>query len=217
MRTKVKICGVKNVETAQLLAELGCDYLGFVFADSRRRISAEEAGTILREVSAHPAAVGVFVNPSLEELDVVMSRVRLQVIQLHGKESPDFCTQVAKRYDINVWKAISIGGEEEVAATIQEYQTKVDAFLFDTFDPKLAGGTGKRFSWSQIPQLKEQTGEARCVIAGGIKEANVGELLLRYGPSVIDISSGVETDGEKDLAKIKSFLERVREYGTDCI
>ncbi|MCK9909935.1 hypothetical protein MXD81_12400, partial [Microbacteriaceae bacterium K1510] len=87
------------METAQLLAELGCDYLGFVFADSRRRISAEEAGTILREVSAHPAAVGVFVNPSLEELDVVMSRVRLQVIQLHGKESPDFCTQVAKRYD----------------------------------------------------------------------------------------------------------------------
>lgn len=215
--TKVKICGIKNVQTAQLLAELECDFLGFVFAESKRRVSAEEAGQILRHVPAHPAAVGVFVNPSLSELDLVLARVPLQVIQLHGQESPEFCAEVKARYQTNVWKAIPIGEEKQISTACKVYQPHADAFLFDTFDPQLAGGTGKRFSWTRIPQLKVQAGKRECVIAGGINEANVDELLARYAPAIIDISSGVETDGEKDLIKIKSFLERVREHDKHCL
>jgi phosphoribosylanthranilate isomerase len=211
--SKVKICGVKTVGTVRLLAELGVDYLGFVFAESRRRVTAEQAGGMLRQVPNHPAAVGVFVNPTLAELEEVLCQVPLEVIQLHGQESASFCREAAERFQRKIWKAISIDGENRLSAELERYRPAVDAFLFDTHDTKQAGGTGKRFAWTQIPQLKRQAGGRTCVIAGGINEANVRELLDRYSPAVIDVSSGVETNGEKDHEKIKSFLQRVREHG----
>lgn len=211
--SKVKICGVKSVGTVRLLAQLNADFLGFVFAESRRRVTAEEAGSMLMQVPNHPPAVGVFVNPTLAELEDVLSRVPLQVIQLHGQESAEFCLEAAERFQRKIWKAISVDKENRLSVELEPYKPVVEAFLFDTHDARQAGGTGKRFSWTQIPELQKQVGSRTCVIAGGINEDNVGELLSRYAPAVIDVSSGVETDGEKDHEKIKSFLQRVRENG----
>lgn len=209
--TTVKICGLKSAETLQLLTDLEVDYAGFVFAESKRRITPVEAGTILRQVPNGPKVVGVFVNPTLEELEDTLSQARLDVIQLHGQERPDFCQRASERFGVTVWKAIPVSSEEQIVAQLEQYASIVDAFLFDTHDPQLAGGTGKRFSWEQIPLLRKQAGRIPSFIAGGINERNITELLCNYQPFAIDVSSGVETDGEKDHEKIKRFLQRVRE------
>jgi len=208
--TRIKICGIKWAETLALLTELKVDYVGLVFAPSKRKVEAEDAKRLLASVSNHPPAVGVFVNPSMEELEELLAQVPLSVIQLHGQESPAFCQAVQERFALPVWKALAVGGESDPAHEIARFEDTVQALLFDTYDPSLAGGTGKRFSWEQIPDLQDKCGEAACVIAGGINPENVAELVTRYQPNVIDISSGVETDGEKDSDKIKTLVERVR-------
>jgi phosphoribosylanthranilate isomerase len=210
--TRIKICGVKRLDTLQLLTELGVDYIGFIFAESRRRVSPEQAGRLLRSVNGHPPAVGVFVNPTWAELDEVLRSVPLAVIQLHGEETAEFCRQVRERYSLPVWKAIPVAEPATVTASIHRYTGAADAFLFDTYDPTLPGGTGRRFSWEHIPLLQQHVADAGCIIAGGIHEANVTELLAAYRPQMIDVSSGVETDGEKDGEKIKRLVQRVREH-----
>ncbi|WP_289136095.1 phosphoribosylanthranilate isomerase [uncultured Brevibacillus sp.] len=210
--TKIKICGIKRTETLVLLKELDVDYVGLIFAPSKRKVDVQTAKSLLASVPDHPPAVGVFVNPSIEELDEILSQVPLAVVQLHGQESPAFCQEVQVRFAIPVWKALAVGGESDVASEIERYAGVVHAFLFDTYDPSMAGGTGKRFSWEQIPKLQESCGEAACVIAGGINTDNVVELVGRYQANMIDVSSGVETDGEKDASKIKALVERVKAY-----
>lgn len=211
--TQVKICGVKESETLALLTRLEVDYVGFVFAPSKRRVDAQTAREVLASVPGHPPAVGVFVNPTMEELEQVLAQVPLAVIQLHGQESPAFCRMVRERFARPVWKALAIGEETDAAEQIKAYTESVDACLFDTYDPAQAGGTGKRFSWEQIPRLKAACGKVTPIVAGGISSGNVGELITRYAPAVIDVSSGVETEGKKDAGKIRSFMERVRAHG----
>ncbi|UED71465.1 phosphoribosylanthranilate isomerase [Brevibacillus sp. HD3.3A] len=210
--TRLKICGIKRPETLALLKELDVDYVGLVFAPSKRRIDARTAGELLAAVPAHPPAVGVFVNPTLDELAEVLQDVPLAAVQLHGQETPEFCRQVRERFSVEVWKALAVGGEEDAVRAIGAYQGIVSAFLFDTYDPAQAGGTGKKFSWEQIPLLKAACQAADCIIAGGIHAENVGELLETYQAPVIDVSSGVETDGEKDGEKIKKLVERVKAH-----
>jgi phosphoribosylanthranilate isomerase len=211
--TQVKICGVTESETLALLTEMETDYVGLVFAPSKRRVDAQTARDLLRSVPGHPPAVGVFVNPTADELEQVLKQVPLAVIQLHGQESPEFCRMVRERFARPVWKALAVGVEADTARQIRMYTNIVDAFLFDTHDPAQAGGTGKRFSWEQIPQLQAACQKITPIIAGGINGGNVDELITRYAPAVIDVSSGVETEGKKDSDKIRSFMERVRAHG----
>lgn len=208
--TTVKICGIKDAATLQLLQQLGVDYAGFVFAPSKRQVSGTEAGAMLRAVADRPMAVGVFVNPTLEELDEVLSHAPLDVIQLHGQETPGTCALIRERYGIEVWKALTVGGDFAQLAEIEAFFPFVSAFLFDTHDPKQAGGTGKRFAWTEIPKLREYTKDIPFFVAGGVNEENITELLQTYQPYAVDISSGVETDGVKDHDKIKRFTEQVR-------
>ncbi|MFD2371759.1 phosphoribosylanthranilate isomerase [Brevibacillus sp. GCM10020057] len=210
--TRIKICGIKRAETLAQLASLGVDYAGFVFAPSRRRVEAAAARALLDAVPDHPPAVGVFVNPTLDELDEVLGQVPLAVVQLHGQESPEYCRIVKERYSLPVWKALAVGGEDDAVSEIGRYAKAVGAFLFDTYDPGQAGGTGKRFSWEHIPQLQAACQDRTCIIAGGINAENVQELVLRYQAGMIDVSSGVETDGEKDTEKIKTLVERVKAH-----
>lgn len=210
--TQVKICGIKHKETLGLLKECGVDYVGFVFAPSKRRVEANAAKEILLSVPDHPPAVGVFVNPTIAELEEILTKVPLAVLQLHGQETPAFCQEVKERFSLPVWKALAVGNEAEVAEGTTAYAKCIDAFLFDTYDSAQAGGTGRRFSWEQIPDLQAASQGVTEIIAGGINVDNVAELIGRYRPSIIDLSSGVETDGEKDPNKIKSLMERVREY-----
>lgn len=210
--TRIKICGIKQADTLELLRDLGVDYVGFVFAPSKRQVDAASATALLASVTGHPPAVGVFVNPTMEELADVVAQVPLAVIQLHGQESPAFCQEARDRFGLQVWKALAVGGEEDATREIGRYTNAVDAFLFDTYDPSQAGGTGKRFSWDHIPRLQEKCGEKSCIIAGGINTENVAELVGRYKAEMIDVSSGVETDGVKDGEKIKTLVERVKAH-----
>ncbi|MBO8162994.1 MAG: phosphoribosylanthranilate isomerase [Brevibacillus sp.] len=210
--TMIKICGVRDAATLRLLGDLCADYAGFVFAESRRRVTPKEAGELLRRVPHHPDAVGVFVNPDRQELDAVLAHVPLKVIQLHGQEPPSFCAEVRSRYNAVVWKALGVRSGSEMARDIDRYRSVVDAFLFDTHDPVVAGGTGRCFSWDKIPLLSRLADGKPFFVAGGITPDNIGELLANYRPQAVDISSGVETDGAKDPDKIRDLVERVRAY-----
>ncbi|WP_134687422.1 phosphoribosylanthranilate isomerase [Brevibacillus migulae] len=212
MNTKVKICGLRNKETLALLTELQVDYAGFVFTPSKRQVTAEQAGAMMASVPNRPAAVGVFVNPTLSELEQTLAQAPLDVIQLHGQESAEYCEEVKKRFALPVWKAVPVGEEGPLAVDLTAFRPHIEAFLFDTHDTSVAGGTGRRFSWAQIPLLADLAGEATVVIAGGITVDNVGELVSQYAPTFIDLSSGVETDGAKDPEKIKKLMQRVRKH-----
>jgi phosphoribosylanthranilate isomerase len=215
--TKVKICGIKTKEAVQLLGELKVDYVGFVFAPSKRQISGLEAGRLLASVEKHPVPVGVFVNPALDELTEVLAEAPIEVIQLHGQESPAFCQEVRERFKKTVWKAISVGKPGFDSGALDVYRPSVQGFLFDTYHAGMAGGTGTRFDWTVIPQMQQAACEHLSLFAGGIDGDNVGELLENYAPQAIDVSSGVETDGVKDERKIRDFMRKVREHGPNHI
>ncbi|TDF99354.1 phosphoribosylanthranilate isomerase [Paenibacillus piri] len=234
----VKICGLQRPDTVRDILHLPIDYIGFLFAKSKRQVTPQQAGAMLdvlaersRSGGRVPLTVGVFVNPQPAELAAVMAEAPLDVIQLHGQESPDFCRQVQEAYPrAKVWKVVSVTqtqvmktdndeaalsaespeqpAEAAVRALLEPYKGVVEAILLDTH----GGGSGKTFDWESIPPYRTWCREAgiRLLVAGGLQSDNVGELIEAYAPDGVDVSSGVETDGVKDVNKIISFVERVK-------
>jgi phosphoribosylanthranilate isomerase len=219
--TNVKICGIREEQTLRDMAGLPVDYIGFVFAPSKRQVTAEQAArlhAVSREMAMQggqsPRTVGVFVNPTMEQLAEVFHLVPLDVAQLHGQESPAFCREVGRRFGVEVWRALSAdepGGAAATAVTgaarLAAYEGAVSTVLLDT----AGGGTGRTFRWDLIPSYQEKArGHGlRLIVAGGLTPDNVPELLAAHTPDGVDISSGVETDGTKDINKIAAFAERV--------
>ncbi|WP_458127288.1 phosphoribosylanthranilate isomerase [Paenibacillus sp. Z3-2] len=207
------------------MINLPVDYIGVIFAKSRRRIEPQLAAalrTVLFEWSAYdrPKLAGVFVNPTLEELEHIMEVVQLDVIQLHGQETAKFCQQVKQRWNAEVFKAISFSKDEtgpeadDTAITaLDVYDKFVDAILLDTYDPQYGGGSGKTFAWERIPAYAEwaKSHGIGMFVAGGLQPDNVQQLIQTYAPFGVDVSSGVETEGVKDIAKITAFVERVKQ------
>jgi phosphoribosylanthranilate isomerase len=216
--TLIKICGLTNAHTIYEIVkqELHVDWFGFVFADSKRKVPLAEWKMISQAVPAgKQKKAGVFVNPTLDELDEVFAVGRLDIVQLHGMETPEFCRSVKQRYGCSVMKVfgIPVDGEERHAAELDNYDGVTDYILLDTVTNKQAGGTGKAFNWEKIPPYLSwcRKRNVPLLVAGGMSETNVQELLENFRPDGVDISSGVETSGAKDLQKIASFIERVRE------
>lgn len=221
--TLVKICGLQDVEVLKSMLHLPLDYIGFVFAPSRRKVSIEHAAELIAELpnwktGEIPKVAGVFVNPELDELNELLSVVHLDVIQLHGQESPAFCQQVRQAYpQVQVWKALSVADQERDKAeneyTLEDYEVAVDAVLLDTYDPLQSGGSGRTFAWNKLPEYQEIAVRhgLPLFVAGGLHSDNVGELLDTYVPYGVDVSSGVETDGIKDIQKMTAFVERVKQ------
>jgi len=222
----VKICGIREAQTLRAMAGLPVDYVGFVFAPSRRRITPEEAAALAEAARSVPMAggrppgtVGVFVNPSLDELELAVRAGRLDAVQLHGAETPDFCREVAARFGVAVWRALNVeeaGGGMAGAAgwpgpneILAAYRGAAEAVLLDTG----GGGTGRTFSWDVIPAWKEAARRhgLKLFVAGGLTPDNVRALIETHRPDGVDVSSGVETDGRKDIAKIAAFVERVKQ------
>lgn len=213
----VKICGLTDEATVRGMRDLPVTHIGLMFAKSRRQLTPEQASNLhraAREVSmaggVMPKIVGVFVNPTHEQLAETFAQVALDVVQLHGDESPDFCREVAQKYHVEVWRVLSMQedvGEAE-AGRIGAYAGAVSAILLDT----AGGGTGRTFRWEAIPAYQAEAARSGLplYIAGGLTPDNVGLLMTDYAPQGVDISSGVETDGIKDLAKIAAFAERVK-------
>jgi len=201
--TKVKICGLTRMEDADWANDLRPDYVGFVFAESRRRVSPEKAARIAKGIDRSVKRVGVFVNPTLDEIHEVLDACPLDVLQLHGEERPAFYEKVG----MPVWKAFRMRSPE-VLAELDEY--RVDAYVLDGWRPDSYGGTQTRFPWEWAQEYDFKN--KRIVLAGGLSAENVSEAIQSVKPWAVDVSSGVETAGIKNTAKIAAFLERVRQY-----
>jgi len=217
----VKICGIKEEETLRGMAGQRVGYVGFVFAKSKRQVSPERAAELLEVVRATPMAdgrppraVGVFVNPTMEELERTLRIAPLDVVQLHGEETPAFAKEVRERLGVEVWRALPVseaGAEDgrpgSGADRLKAYAGGVSTILLDT----AGGGTGRAFRWDVLPAYQTEAAEhgLRLFVAGGLTPDNADELVAGYRPQGVDISSGVETDGVKDNGKIAAFVERV--------
>jgi phosphoribosylanthranilate isomerase len=217
----LKVCGIRDTETARRIAAEPIDYIGFVFAPSKRRVTAEEARamiTAFREAGGGQRFSGVFVNPSLEELSAVVAVAPLDVVQLHGQESGAFVRECRAGFPgVSVWKALGVSGDmshsdTEVKQKLSPYEGLLDGLLLDAYDPHVGGGTGKTFRWDVIPVYEawaKQQG-IPLFIAGGLHADNIEDLLKAYPAGGVDVSSGVETDGVKDIEKIRTFVKRVK-------
>lgn len=197
---KVKICGITNIEDALLCESLGTDALGFIFyKGSKRFVEPEEAEKIISKLSPFTVKAGVFVNSSSEEINKTATEVKLNVVQLHGDESPDIISKikfpVIKSFRINNGFDFSI---------LKKFEKT--SYLFDTYTEKEYGGTGKSFNWKIIPgELK-----SKIILSGGISISNIEEIYKNIKPSAVDLSSSLEVEpGKKDSKKVEEFFKKV--------
>ncbi len=199
---RIKICGITRLEDAQAALELGVDALGFVFyGKSPRYIKPEKAAAIIRQLPDSVSAVGLFVNPTQQQIDEVLKHCPLDIIQLHGDESADFCQAQA----LPVMKAVAVSCADD----LQRAASYDCAVLLDAKAPAgVFGGTGKSFDWSLLQGFSHNS---PLILAGGLNPENVAEALAVRQWFAVDVSSGVETSpGLKDAGKMRAFVAAVR-------
>jgi phosphoribosylanthranilate isomerase len=202
---KVKICGITNYEDAKFAVESGAHALGFIFAESPRRIKPEDARSIIRRLPPFIKNVGVFVDETPEKIEEITSRCGIDLIQLHGKETPETCEQFMP----HVIKAIRVK-DDSVLKDIPLYKGKVIGLLLDAYSEKIAGGTGKLFNWDLAIKIKNMG--MPIILAGGLKPPNIVAAISIVRPYAIDVSSGVEEKpGKKSHALIKELFEKIKE------
>lgn len=203
-KTKVKICGLSRKEDIAYVNELKPDFIGFVFAKSRRQVTREKAGELKALLDPKIKAVGVFVQEEVVQVARVANSGSIDLIQLHGDESPAFCSMLRKLTLVPIIKVVRVAKEEDLELEkLKAYEC--DYFLFDTLTSTNYGGEGKTFNWrllegKQIPKP--------YFIAGGLNAANVQEVISSLHPFAVDVSSGVETEGFKDKEKIRKFMTK---------
>ena len=208
-RTRIKMCGITNIEDAEEGIRAGVDALGFIFVeDSPRHIMPEKVKEIVAGLSPFVDLVGVFVDQDNVEVQEIVDYCGLTYVQLHGSETPEYCSQLAYASSpCRIIKAFRVG-EQSVAEDFSPYQDVVQGFLLDTHVAEQAGGTGKAFDWDIIDSLAL----ARPIIlAGGLTPENVGAAIAGVQPFAIDINSGIEMrPGLKDYGKLQALLREVR-------
>lgn len=202
MTIKVKICGIKKVEDALFAAAAGADAVGLVFAPSPRRVNVEEARAVCAAMPPFVARVGIFVDEEKETVEQIARTCGLTALQFHGDEDAGYC----QSFTLPVLKAIRVRAGQKPKG-MDEFPAA--AFIFDTYDPLLAGGTGRPFDWSLLGIKHRKP----VIIAGGLTAENVGEAIRIARPYGVDVSGGVETGGEKDWDKISGFINAVRRHG----
>lgn len=200
--TRVKICGISSVDEALCCAQAGADAVGLVFAQSPRRVEPALARKITASLPPFIQRVGVFVNAEKTLVEQIASYVGLTALQFHGQEAADYCAS----FSLPVIKAVAVNSATDLAG-FDEFPAA--AILLDTYDPLLAGGTGRTFNW----ELVESGLKKPVVLAGGLHAGNVQSAIKQVKPYAVDISSGVETNGKKDKEKIKVFIASVRRCG----
>jgi phosphoribosylanthranilate isomerase len=199
--TKIKICGLTRDVDIEYVNELKPDYIGFVFAKSKRKVTAEAAFSLREKLDKDIKVVGVFVNESIEAVREIAEKVKLDVLQFHGEEDMQY---ISNFKDYEVWKALSVNCEEDFAKLDEFKEVRI---LLDSKVEGMLGGTGKTFDWNL---LKKYDFNNNIILAGGLNSENV-ELTTNFVVSyAVDVSSGVETEGVKDYNKIKKFIEKVR-------
>lgn len=210
--TIVKICGITNGEHAIAASEAGADIVGLVLASSRRQISLDEAvplASAIHSFNPHPEIAGVFVNFEFNAVNRIADAMQLDWVQLSGNESWQYCAGITHP----VIKVIHIAGQSSadiitsVEAGCKTLADKKFMCLLDTSKKDFYGGTGETFDWTVA---KAVAARFQVIIAGGLTPDNVGTLIEQVRPWGVDVSSGVETNGKKDTAKIHAFVQAVR-------
>ncbi|MEK7298723.1 MAG: phosphoribosylanthranilate isomerase [Candidatus Margulisiibacteriota bacterium] len=198
---KIKICGITNLEDAQNAVSLGADAIGYIFVkESPRYITPEKAEEISLYMPPFVHIVGVFVDQSKEEIDEITCRCRLDLLQLHGNETPEFCLKMSRR----VVKAFPIRELADLNP-IPAYQGYVSGVLLDTKSETVKGGTGKSFDWGIA--LKAKDFDIPIILAGGINAGNINKAIKLVNPYAVDLSSGVEVSpGVKDYNKMQDVI-----------
>ena len=202
--TAIKICGLTSVENALEVAESGVSAVGLVFyPESPRNVSLDIAKNIVESLPPFVSAVGLFVNPSPEEVSRTLESVDLHVLQFHGEENADFCSKFRKPY----LKAINVSAEVDLVEYAKAYEG-ASGLLLDTFSEKVRGGTGETFDWDLVPTELD----VPIVLAGGLRSDNVATAIDRVRPWAVDVSSGVEgtQKGVKDPALVRDFIDEVK-------
>ena len=200
--TKIKICGLRRQEDIESVNLMEPDYVGFVFAKSRRQISNKEAGTLKEKLNPNIQVVGVFVNEEVSKILELVKEGIINLIQLHGDEDAEYIKYLTACTAAKIIKAIRVKDQESLNHI---KQLPGDYLLFDTYKNDHYGGSGERFDWSLLSNI-----DRRYFLAGGINTDNVEVAIRLTKPYGIDISSGVETDGYKDREKIIDFVKKVR-------
>ena len=221
---KIKMCGISKVETIPAIVDAKPDYMGLVFAPSKRQVTVDQAKTLVEELHKQYAnrynrdaeqysnqtlihqefikTVGIFVNETLDNLVTIATEVNLDAVQLHGDEDEAFIQSLKERTNVEVWKAVQIRSAADAEAWID---SSADMLLFDAYHKDERGGMGEVFDWSSLDEF-----ERPFMLAGGIDGTNVARAIRTVRPYGIDISSGIETEGVKDDEKIKAFTNIVR-------
>ena len=219
---KVKMCGISKIETIPAVIEANPDYMGLVFAPSKRQVTVDQAKSLVKElhkqygnrysrdevqcsndvVQEFIKTVGIFVNETLDNLVTIATEVNLDAVQLHGDEDEAFIQSLKERTNVEVWKAVQIRSAADAEAWID---SSADMLLFDAYHKDERGGMGEVFDWSCLDEF-----ERPFMLAGGIDSTNVARAIRTVRPYGIDISSGIETEGVKDDEKIKAFTNIVR-------
>lgn len=200
--SKVKFCGIKRREDIEYINILKPDYVGFVFAESKREISLNKGRELIKSLNKDIKKVGVFVDESPLRVMEIANELKLHVLQFHGMEDLNYLKEF---HDFEIWKGIRVKAAEDFKL-IDMYKNY--GVLLDAFVEGESGGTGKRFSWETSKILPF---DIKLILAGGLNSENVLEGIEKFKPYVVDVSSSIETNGFKDFNKMKKFIERVRE------
>ncbi|QDO97844.1 phosphoribosylanthranilate isomerase [Ferrovibrio terrae] len=207
-----KICGLTDAAAVEAAVTHGADMVGFVFyPSSPRNLGAEQAETLLHNVPSGIDRVGLFVDPETDFLDQILAKARLDLLQLHGDETPERCRAISVYFGLPIIKAIKVSTKADLKMA-KDYEDAVDWLMFDARPAAdgvaLPGGNGKAFDWTI---LKGAEFKRPWLLAGGLTPDNLSQAVQQSGASAVDVSSGVESaPGQKDPAKIRAFLDAAR-------
>ena len=207
-RTKVKICGLKTLQDARFVSGALVQYMGFIFYEnSPRYVEPAKAGAIINWIEG-PECVGVFVNQPLDDVNMLARQTGVDLVQLHGNESVEYCDLVEKP----IIKAIHVSkekSEEAIEKEIKRYRPHVDYLLFDTKVNGKWGGTGQSFNWKKLANLNPGM---PFFLSGGLSHKNISKACKTLHPYAVDVSSGVEHEpGVKSFDKIEKFMDEMQE------
>lgn len=202
--TRIKICGLSRLADIDAVNQAKPDYVGFVFAKSKRQIDKETAKALKKALDPDIKAVGVFVNQPFTEIVELAECGIIDIIQLHGDEDESLIPLLKEKTGLPVIRAMRIKNQHDVQKTMADYP------LFDTYDQNLYGGSGACFNWDLVANIKEP-----FFLAGGLNSHNIEAAIQKIHPFCVDISSGVETNGKKDPEKISLIIEKIRRINNE--
>jgi len=204
MRTRVKFCGLTRIADVDAAVRVGADAVGLVFhSGSARALQPVQAVELVAALPAFVTAVGLFVDAAPEQVRSVLDAVPLGALQFHGQETPEYCRRFGRPWI----KAVAVRPGIDLDAIARRY-AGASSLLLDTYDPTMAGGTGRRFDWDLVPPRLA----ADCILAGGLQPENVAAAIRQLRPHAVDVSGGIEqAKGIKDGDKMTAFMKGVRD------